>query len=67
MIKRRRRFKQTTSLQQRLLTFANYARREAESVPSGHRKQQMLRKARMAEAAAGLEEWISSPALAPPE
>ena len=67
MSKRRLRVKQTTSLQKRLLTFASYAREAAEDLPSGPRKQQMLEKAREAEATADLDHWISSPGLVPPE
>ena len=67
MIKHRRRVKQTTSLQQRLLAFAGYAREAAEDIPPGPRKQKMLEKARVAETTADLDIWISSPGLAPPE
>jgi len=67
VIKHRRRFKQTMPLQQRLMKFASYAREEAQGIPTGPRKQQMLEKARMAEATADFEQWISSPGLAPPE
>jgi hypothetical protein len=67
MSKRRLRVKQTMSLQKRLLTFAGYARDAAEDLPLGPRKQQMLEKAREAETTANLDQWISSPGLAPPE
>ena len=67
MYQPRRRFKQTKYLQQRPPESASYARREAEIIPAGPRKQQMAKKARVAETTGGIEEWISSPGLAPPE
>jgi hypothetical protein len=67
MSKIRRRVKQTTSLQHRLLAMARHAREAAEDISTGPQKQQMLDKARMAETAAELEQWLRlrSPGLMP--
>ena len=67
MIKRRCRTKQTSSLHDRLSGFADHAREKAESLPPGPRKQLFLEKAREAQTAADLDEWIRSPGLVPPE
>jgi hypothetical protein len=67
MTKIRRHVKQTTSLQHRLLVMARHAREAAEDIQTGPQKQQMLDKARMAETAADLVQWIRSPGLSPPE
>ena len=67
MIKRRCRTKQASSLQERLAGFADYAREKAESLPPGPQKQSLLEKAREAQTAADLDEWIRSPGLVPPE
>jgi hypothetical protein len=66
MIVRRRRFKQTTSLQDRLASFAQEARKQAARLPPGSEKQDLLRRARQAETAARLDSWITSPGLQPP-
>ena len=67
MIKRRRRVKQTTSLHERLIAFAHEAREKASSLPAGHEKQDLLKKAGQADTAVRLEEWISSPGSQPPK
>jgi hypothetical protein len=65
MSKTKRRVKQTTSLQDRLLAMARLAREAAEDIPTSPQKQQMLDKARMAETAADFEQWLRSPGLMP--
>ncbi len=68
MTKRRRRFKQTTSLYERLIAFSHQAReRAASSLPAGHERQDLLKKARQADTATHLNEWINSPGLQPPK
>jgi hypothetical protein len=64
--RKRRRFKQTTSLQERLAAAANRLRAEARSLPPGHRREMLLRKARQNETASHLTEWLSLPVLRPP-
>lgn len=66
MIKRRRRFKQTQSLQARLQAFARDARAKASAMPSCARRDDLLKRAGQAETAAHIDEWISSPELQEP-
>jgi hypothetical protein len=63
---KRRRFKQSQSLKDRLASFANEARKRAEDLPPGPAKDDLLRKARQADTATHLEEWVNSPGLQPP-
>jgi len=62
-----RRFKQTTTLQERLAREAEMARARATSMPSGKERDAELRKARQAETASHIDEWLSSPGLRPPK
>jgi hypothetical protein len=63
----RRRFKQTTSLKDRLASFARQAREKASRLRPGHEQDALLKKARQADTAAHLDEWASSPELQPPK
>jgi hypothetical protein len=54
---KRRRFKQTVSLKDRLLLFAGETRRKAETLPAGPAREQLLKKAAQAEAAAERDGW----------
>ena len=62
----RRRFKQTQSLGERLSEEANRLRAEAKLLSPGVRRDDMIRKARQAEIASHLNEWLTSPGLRPP-
>ena len=62
----RRRFKQTTSLKDRLIAFAADARDKANSL-TGSERDLLLKKARQADTAAHLDEWANSPGLQPPK
>ena len=64
---KRRRFKQTTSLKERLLEHAGKVRAEAKLLPSGSVRDAALKKARQAEAAAHMDEWLNPPGLQPPK
>ena len=64
---RRRRFKQTVSLKDRLASFADEARETASQLPPGPEKEGLLKKARQAEIASHLEDWVASPGLQPPK
>lgn len=66
MIKRRRRFKQTTTLEDRLTLAARRLRAEAKSLPPGIEREKLLRRARQNEAAYDLTEWLRSPGLKSP-
>jgi hypothetical protein len=63
----RRRFKQTRSLEERLSEEAKRLRAEAKLLPPGAARDEMIRKARHAETASHMNEWLTSPGLRPPE
>ena len=67
MVRRRRHFKQTDSLQDRLAAFTQDARAEAEKLPAGAERDELLSKIRQAETAAYFDEWAASPGLQPPK
>ena len=62
----RRRFKQTSSLNQRLIEEVQRLRKKEGAHP-GIERDKLIRKARHAEAAADLQEWFTSPGLRPPD
>ena len=66
-MQRRRRFKQTVSLEERLSQEAERHRKEAKSLPPGPQREDALRKARQAETGSHMSEWLRSPGLRPPE
>jgi hypothetical protein len=57
---RRRRFKQTTSLEDRLITDARKSRERARELPPGKERDTLLERARQDENVAG---WFTSSAL----
>jgi hypothetical protein len=63
----RRRFKQTQSLEVRLAEEAKRLREEAKLLPPGAHRSEVIRKARQAETASHMNEWLISPGLRPPE
>jgi hypothetical protein len=63
----RRRFEQTQSLEARLSEEGKRLRAEAKLLPPGAVRDEMIRRARRAEIAAHINEWITSPGLRPPE
>jgi hypothetical protein len=65
--RKRNRRKNTKGTSERLLEAAAEARAQASMLPSGRLRQELLRKAREAETAANLNEWLTSPGLRPPE
>ena len=65
-MKTRRRFKQSQSLKDRLVIFANDARQQASGLPPGPGKDDLLRKARQADTASHIDEWVNSTGLQPP-
>ena len=66
MVKRRRRFKQTTSLAQRLTQEASRLRERAKSLSPGPEQAQLWRKVRQAETALRIDAWLALPQDAPP-
>jgi hypothetical protein len=63
----RRRFKQTSSLDQRLIEEVQRLRKKAQGAQPGIERDKLIRKAQHAEAAADIQEWLTSPGLRPPE
>ena len=63
----RRRFKQTTSLEDRLAEEARRLREEAELLPHGPVRDAAIRRARQAETGSHINQWLRSPGLQPPE
>jgi hypothetical protein len=66
MTKRRRRFKQNISLKDRLTAWAETVRTQANQLRPGPEREMLLEKARQADAAAHLDDWINSTGLQPP-
>jgi hypothetical protein len=66
-MQKRRRFKQTQSLEQRLADEAVRLREQAKLLPPGLVREQVLRKARQAETGSHMSEWLRSPGLQPPD
>src|SRR6478672_9385110 len=63
----RQRVVQTVPLIERLDQESQRIREEAKKLRPGKERQEMLRKARQADIAASITQWISSPGLKPPE
>jgi hypothetical protein len=63
----RNRFKQTTTLEQRLANQASRLRERAKEAPPGVKREWLLQKARQAETSAHLSEWLHSPVLQLPK
>jgi hypothetical protein len=63
----RRRFKQTQSVEERLANEARRLREEARLLPPGALREAVLRKARQAETASRMSDWLRSPGLQPPQ
>jgi hypothetical protein len=62
----RRRFKQTLTLETRLAEEAKRLREEAKLLAPGALREELIRKARRAETASHLNEWLTSPGLKQP-
>ncbi|MBB4427853.1 hypothetical protein GGD66_006436 [Bradyrhizobium sp. CIR48] len=57
----RRRFKQTRSLEERLAEEAKRLREQAELLPHGPLRDQIVRKARQCETGSHMNQWLQSP------
>jgi hypothetical protein len=66
-MRKRQRFKQTRSLQERLSEFIATAREDADGTPGGADQYELLKKIRKAETAANMEAWEILPELHPPK
>jgi hypothetical protein len=62
----RHRFIQTKPLKERLLEEAQKLREQARLLPDGPVRHAALKKARQAEVAAHMDDWLSAPGLQPP-
>jgi hypothetical protein len=65
-MQRRRRFKQQLSLRDRLASFAVATREQAAQLPPGPARDALLKKAKLADTAAHLEDWTNSSGLQRP-
>jgi hypothetical protein len=65
-MQKRRRIKQVTSLEDRLSIEAKRLREQAELLPHGVLRDEVLRRARQAETGSHMSEWLRSPGLQPP-
>ena len=62
----RRRFKQIDPLDKSLSEEVERLRKEARGTPAGVERDRLIRRARLAEAASHMREWLSSPGLKAP-
>jgi hypothetical protein len=63
----RRRFKQTTSLKDRLASFAEELKAKASELRPGPERDDLLKRARQADTASHIDEWANSAGLQPPK
>jgi hypothetical protein len=66
-MEKRRRFKQTLALEERLAEAANRLRDQAKTLPPSAEREALMRKARHTETASHMTEWLTSPGLQPPK
>lgn len=64
---KRRRFKQTQTLEERLAAFADHARKQAAKLAPGPERDELLKKVRAADTAAHINDWANSPGLQSPK
>ena len=65
-MQKRRRFKQTVSLKDRLAAFAKYTRDKASTLPAGAERDDLLKRARQADVASNIDDWANSKGLQSP-
>jgi len=66
MTKTRNRYKQTSSLTERVEAFAKDVREKVRMLPPGPEQDELLKKLHSAKTAENIEEWAKSPGLQPP-
>ncbi|MCP3397754.1 hypothetical protein NLM25_12405 [Bradyrhizobium sp. CCGB01] len=64
---KRRRVKQTRSLEDRMAEQATKLKALADQMPAGAERETLLKRARIAETGAHLSDWLRSPGLQPPK
>ena len=62
MTKRRRRFKQSLSLEERLSEDSKVLREKLDTSPPGAKREELLRRIRQNDVAVRMSEWLRSPA-----
>nr|WP_249815716.1 MULTISPECIES: hypothetical protein [unclassified Bradyrhizobium] len=65
-VQQRRRVKQALTLEERLANEADRLREQADHLPAGKQREELLLRARQAETASHITEWLTSPGLKPP-
>jgi hypothetical protein len=65
MVKKRRRFKQTTTLAERLTAEAIRLRSQASSLPPGSEQTELWQKVRQTETALRVDQWLASTESSP--
>jgi hypothetical protein len=63
----RRRIKHTMSFDERLADHAHGLKDQAKTLPPGRARDELIRRARQAETASRVNEWLTSPGLASPK
>ena len=63
----RRKTRHALTLEERLSEEAKLLREEAETLPPGPKREELLRRARETETTSHLSEWLTSPGLQPPK
>jgi len=66
-MQKRRRIKHEKTFAERLDDEANRFKEAADALPSGTERELLLRRARQAETAAHMNDWLRSPGLQPPK
>jgi hypothetical protein len=66
-MRQRHSFKQAFPLDRRLAEEALRLRKEARGTPAGVERERLIRRARQAETAANVQQWLSSRGLQPPQ
>jgi hypothetical protein len=67
MSQQRRRFNHTQTFEERLAEEAEQFRQAAQTAPPGMARELLLRRARQAETASRMNEWLRSPGLRSPK
>ncbi|QPF81730.1 hypothetical protein IC762_18085 [Bradyrhizobium genosp. L] len=63
MVQKRRRLKQTQTLEERLKERAKELRDRAKAMPPGAEKEALLKRARQAETGAQMSDWLRAPEI----
>ncbi|MBR0823015.1 hypothetical protein [Bradyrhizobium liaoningense] len=64
---KRRRFKQQVTLQDRLAAWSKKVEEQAAKLPPGPEREALIKKARQADVANHLDDWVKSPGLQSPK